>query len=236
MTDHEVSASLKVAAELNVSVKVRHYYASLHLWSALHSARLCREREQTLLQSDVADIEHRVLAISAVTSSVLFLEALVNETFQDAYDDGHGASRISVLSASAVAKMQGAWQVAEYQLRTLEKFQLALDFASKPRLDEGAWPFQTTNTMVKLRNLLIHPKPQWDNLDNGDKFLRTLKTAQGFMENQQPLGTPWFPNKALGAGCAGWACDTSKTFANEWLDRLGLSRTYETDIAGFPRP
>lgn len=132
MTDHEASASLEIRAEFSVTAKVRHYYASLHLWSALHSARLCREREQTLLQSNIPDIEHRVLAISAVTSSVLFLEALVNETFQDAYDEGHGASRISALSESAVAKMRGAWQVAEYQLRTLDKFQLALDFADKP--------------------------------------------------------------------------------------------------------
>ena len=43
----------------------------------------------------------------------------------------------------------------------------------------------------------------------------------------QQFGHPWFPNKALGAGCAGWACETSITFARTWHQRMGLTHDFD---------
>lgn len=35
-------------------------------------------------------------------------------------------------------------------------------------------------------------------------------------------GNAWFPDKALGAGCARWAAVTAKTFVDAWSQTLGL--------------
>jgi hypothetical protein len=46
-------------------------------------------------------------------------------------------------------------------------------------------------------------------------------------ENQQPIGEPWFPNKALGAACADWACSSVITFARDWHGRMGLTFDFD---------
>ena len=57
------------------------------------------------------DIQHRAYAVNAVLSAVVFLEALVNETFQDAAD-GH-ASRIAPLDDRCIALMGEFWNASE---------------------------------------------------------------------------------------------------------------------------
>ena len=73
------------------------------------------------------DIQHRAYAVSAVLSAVVFLEALVNETFQDAAD-GH-ASRIAPLDQRYIALMGEFWNASEMGGRyvsILDKYQMAL--------------------------------------------------------------------------------------------------------------
>jgi hypothetical protein len=64
----------------------RHNVATQHLWNARHLARLCQERENELVAQNAyePDMEQRSLCVSSVLASVAFLEALVNEVWQDA--------------------------------------------------------------------------------------------------------------------------------------------------------
>jgi hypothetical protein len=39
-------------------------------------------------------------------------------------------------------------------------------------------------------------------------------------------GNVWFPDHALGAGCAKWAIDSARAFADEWMMRLNLEPVY----------
>jgi hypothetical protein len=54
----------------------------------MHSARTCSELQEELVATTGGhDSRHRSAALATVFTSVAFLEALVNEVFQDAYDN-----------------------------------------------------------------------------------------------------------------------------------------------------
>lgn len=71
-------------------------------------------------------------------------------------------------------------------------------------------------------------KPQWHWFDGGRQVrVKAQKQDHAGARKPQPFGHPWFPNKALGAGCADWACETSITFARTWHQRMGLTHDFD---------
>jgi hypothetical protein len=49
-------------------------------------------------------------------------------------------------------------------------------------------------------------------------------------------GNVWFPDHALGAGCARWAIDSVRAFADEWMERLNLEPVYRSVDDHQPPP
>jgi hypothetical protein len=90
------------------------------------------------------------------------------------------------------------------------------------RFEKGSEPFQGADGLVKMRNVLIHYRPEWDNELNEHK--RVQDRVQGrFPLN--PLADPgvlWFPDQCLGAGCADWAIKQAAEFVTEFCQRLGI--------------
>lgn len=213
-------------------VGVRDYLASQHLWTARREAWLCRKREDQLLTDGTLDRRHRAHAVTTVLSSVAFLEAFINASWQDAADKKPGTHTAFTegIPDDALATMRELWigrDGAERMLSLQSKFQVALTCAGRERLDDGAEPLQSAGLLIELRNVLTHFKPQWHWSDGEAKFVRKLKGVLQSRENRQPVGNPWFPNKALGAGCADWACKTSIDFARAWHDRIGLTSDFD---------
>jgi hypothetical protein len=193
--------------------------------------------EKSLKGSTAFDIEHRSNAVGAVLSGVAFLEVLVNEVFQDAADDR--LSRISALQPKWVALMGGFWGASEGGGRyvgILDKYQMALLFADKPRFNRGDNIFQNAQILIEIRNRLIHFRPA--TVTHGQIASDEQRWGGRFGDNALMAGTgnPWFPDKCLGAGCAEWADRTVTTFAGAWVRSLGLPATFDTDIASWPPP
>src|SRR4051794_32934788 len=69
-------------------VSLRTYFSGYHLWGAKHFAELARVIEDAHDGSPRFSIRHRAYVTSSILSSVAFLEALVNEFFDDTAD-GH---------------------------------------------------------------------------------------------------------------------------------------------------
>jgi hypothetical protein len=219
-----------------MSVASRHYVAGQHLWSARHHARLCAELEAEKTGKTAFDIQHRAYAVSAVLSSVVFLEALVNETFQDAADGN--ASRIAPLDQRCIDLMGEYWNDSDggRHVSILEKFEKALLFADRPRLDRGATPYQDAKLLIGIRNRLVHFRPAW--MTAGEQTKEEAKVKGKFAENalMAGKGNPWFPDKCLGAGCAQWSWETSLALADDWTKRLGIPRPYQADNDSWPQP
>jgi hypothetical protein len=199
------------------------------------------EAEEQLLNDGDLDRRHRSHAITAVLSAVAFLEAFINAIWQDAADSepGKHIHYTDGISDDAMATMRELWtgkEDAERMLSLLGKYQIALVCAGHQRMDPGDEPFQSGDVLLKLRNVLVHFKPQWHWTDDDLKFVRRLKDKiTRERENRQPIGQPWFPNKALGAGCADWACESSIAFAKAWHQSMGLTHDFDaTHLTSLP--
>lgn len=239
-TEVQAAARVHVVTHVDVRVGSRHYFASEHLWNARHLARLCQEREDELVaqNADHPDMEQRSLCVSSVLASVAFLEALVNEVWQDAADtraDGDN-QRLAGLSRLEVARLRELWQSdgVERNLKILDKYSVALVAADKPALDKGREPFGSVRVAVRLRNALVHfiPELQWH--DEEHELEQALRGK--FAENPLPILGSWYPHKALGAGCAQWAWQKGLDFAKEWWQQMGLERNFLVDFDSWPEP
>lgn len=220
-----------------VHVSDRHYFSILHLWSTFTFARRCQEREDSLIGVTAYDAEHRSLAISSVLSAVAFLEGLSNEVFQDAADRDQGvytSPHIVSFSDETVALYSAFWNAkknGESYGRVLDKFQIALTLAGKPRFNKGCNPYQDAQYLITLRNDLVHARPKsrvhGEPDTKHDHGLAKRFKSNRLMENAG--SNPWYPDKCLGAGCARWAAESAKRLADEWAVQLGLQAFYLQD-------
>jgi hypothetical protein len=210
-----------------------------HLWTARREAWLCRKREHQLLNDAELDRRHRSHAVTAVLSAVAFLELFINAVWEDAGDrkrkPGHHTYYTEGIPDDAMETMRELWigkDEAERMLSVVSKFQVASVCAGHAPMDRGAEPFDIADVLVRFRNLLVHFKPSWNWLDEDDtkKFRQRLKSKiTPALENRQPLPQQsWLADRALGAGCADWACESSIAFARTWHQRMGL--TYDFDF------
>ena len=235
MADGPEPAALSITGH-RPTIGIRNYLAPSMLWTARREAWLCGQREQQLIAEGDINVhyQHRSHAILCIMSAVAFLEAFVNAIWQDASEaePGEHSHYTKGIPDAAMATMRELWtgrEQAERAMSLLGKFQLALVCAGHPRMDTGAEPYQSVDTLVLLRNALVHFKPEWwlDDADDTRLVSRLRHKITPARENQQPVGEPWFPNKALGAGAANWACDGVIEFSRSWHQRLGLVHDFE---------
>ena len=210
MTEREpegLDLSIQINFHTHVTASVRPGFAVQHLWTARRAAWLCKQREQYLVDTDYRNIDrqHRSHAVTAVLSAFAFVEAHVNDVVD--------------LQQLAISD----------RTNPIDKCQDALTATGHPRLNTGSGTGQTFDVVRRLRNALVHYKPEWEHGFITGALYNDLKNRLKGRENRQRIGEPWFPNKAVGAGCAEWAVDTSVAFALQWHTAMGL------DAAEFDR-
>jgi len=218
-----VGAATSVGA---ATVTLRAYYSSYHLWAAKHFAQLADGIEAAHSGGPRFDIEHRTLITSSVLSSVAFLDAAVNELFQDAAD-GH-ESYIAPLSSAAREALAAFWEIAEERrLATLDKYQMGLVVTGHRRMEKGKQPFQDAALLVRVRNELVHYHPQSLKSDEPEDLAKKLRSKFPLNRLMEQTGNPFFPDKCLGSGCALWGVQSSATFADAFFGTLGLQPNYQ---------
>lgn len=215
---HEVDMALPI------TMKMRVYYSSYHLWAARHLAALLKTIEDVPADRPRFDIRHRAYATSCIFSTVSFLEAAINELFQDVAD-GH-ESYVAGLDAESKRIMSEFWTVSEDRSRLLDKYQLALTFLRKQQFDPGQAPFQDASLVVKLRNELVHYRPRSLAGDAEPPLARKLMGKFDDNALMRGSGNPWFPDKCLGHGCSAWAVQSVVAFADAFFRRVAVEPNY----------
>jgi hypothetical protein len=112
----------------SATIATRHYLAAEHLWLALHNARRSKELELEFTGKVAFHIEHRACVISSVLGAAAFLEAVVNEVFEDAVDScarAQVSNRLASLGERCIALMAEFWSTGERYIGLLEKYQIA---------------------------------------------------------------------------------------------------------------
>jgi len=208
----------------------RSYLSSHHLWAARHFLRLASEIEATHSGRSTFNIAHRSYVTSSILCSVAFLEAAVNELFQDAYDGHDGYTKH--LEKHVLKSLGGLWQLSgENQNRSpwsiLEKYQAALLCGGAEMLSSAEQTYQNAALLIRLRNSLVHYKPA---TLGGGKDHRLAGSLKGKFESNRLFegsGNPFFPDKCLGRGCAEWAINASVHLADEVFRQLGVAPNYQ---------
>lgn len=214
----------------SIKVATRNYFSTYQLWGAENCAVRAAEIEGIRSIGSPFEIEHRANVLGAITMSVSFLEAMVNEVFADAADH-HGIQKDGALAplSERTRELMGTWWglTGEGWERLLQKCQLLLLFAGQPRLAANVQPYQDAVLLLDLRNVIVHYRPE--TVSVSDAPHRLAKRLRGkFPDN--PLTYPsvaWWPDHALGAGCAAWACKTARALTDEVTSRLGISVNYQ---------
>jgi hypothetical protein len=204
-------------------IEVRDSITRDHRWTALHAARLCGQLESQLKRND-PKVEHRSQAMIAVFFAAAFLDALVNEVILDVIDPEVPAAHVANIPTDTATI--AAFRRALNEPSTLEKYQKALTAAGKLPYTETRNPFKRAQLLLRFRNHLVHFKPKTRDIHVEHDFAARFKNAK-IAENQQDIGLPWFPNRALGVGLADWACETSFQFGKSWWKRIGLRRDFD---------
>lgn len=224
----KIGQACEIDTALPVTVVMRVYFSSYHLRAAKHLSELARNAENEEGRRPRFDIRHRAYVTNSIFSAVGFLEAVINELFQDVAD-GH-ESYISALGTDGKRQRSELWQAArgKNQRRgTLEKYQEALGCLGINQFDKNQPPYQDAALVRDLRNKLVHYQPK----SLGGRIKHSLDSLLSgkFQDNKlmEGSGNPWFPDKCLGYGCAEWSVRAVSAFADEFFSRIGVVPNYQ---------
>jgi hypothetical protein len=217
-----------VASSLRITL--RSYFSSHLLWTAQREAELAGRMEAAHVAGRSRfDVEHRGHVLSSIVASAAFLEAMVNELYQDAADD-HAPpdGYITPLSASCRRLMAELWRSTDGgMLKPIRKYEMLLAFADAQALDRGAQPYQDAALVIRLRNAILHYRPE--NVSVADEAHAMEQRLGGKFDDNAFMsgsGNPWWPDHALGHGAAVWANRAVKALADHVSDALGIDPNY----------
>jgi hypothetical protein len=235
-------AIASAAAVGSLTVSYRAYLSEYHIRTAAFFARQSAKMERKHRDKSWHDLnesgafaEHRAYVTGAIFAAVAFLEATINELFDDTADE-RAVGPVRQLPSDARALMRNLWRFKSCREgSTLNKFQTALDLNGKEPFKKGQQPYQDVDLLIGLRNDLIHFKPEWiaagqpATQSEQHKFERQLRTK--FLHNPlipEPTEEhPFYPDKCLSHGCAEWAVKCSLAFANKFHARMGILSRYD---------
>jgi hypothetical protein len=226
-----ISPGIATASGSIPTLMVRVYYSSYYLWSAKHFKQLATDIENSSNSPPHFDIQHRAYVTSSILSSIAFLECAINELLKDVVDKHE--SYIENIDDASKDRLAIMWELTEGNNRyvsVLEKYQRVLKYCQKKEFMKGENPYQDADLAIKIRNELMHYKPQsyGGNIQHG--FISKL--AGKFSNNPLMNGSdnPYFPDKCLGSSCADWAVSSTEAFSNEFFTRLSIIPNYQRVI------
>ena len=232
--------TVELRGSVDLRVSIRSYSSGHLLWTAQHEAELAGQIEAKLAGGTVPfSLEHRGCVLSSIIASVAFLEAMINELFQDA-SDGHApepGGYITPLSEDCRRLMADLWRATREgeRLGAIEKFEMLLSFAQAPPLDRGGQVYENALLTIRLRNTLVHFRPE-DRSAEDEAHALEKRLLGKFADNALMAGSgnPWWPYKALGYGAADWAHRSVKALADHVADSVGIVPNHRRmEVAGW---
>jgi hypothetical protein len=202
---------------------LKHSFSKQHLKGAVYFAKRAAEIEAAVTTttplSEEIRSQHRAYVTGAIFSAVAALESSINELYLEAQD--RNPHTLKGLDSKKVVSLAAIWpQIKGHS--TLHKYQKALLTIGASKFNGKQPPWRDTEGLIKLRDALVHYKPEWDNeLDIHKEIeihLRNKFNECAFVDSN----SLWFPYKCLGSGCARWSVDTIIVFMHEFCQRAQI--------------
>jgi len=211
-----VAVQGKVAPTITATATadVRVNFAVPHLLSAALMCRNVGELERANKDKDFGNFWEDILAnaSAALFTSVAALESYANELFVD------HKSIFPELKSEVMAKL---WELYE-QKPTLEKFEFALLLKGATAFDRGAPPYQDVSTIIRLRNGLMHFKPEWFSAQEEHAKLSKMLAYRATLCPFFPTSEPLFPRGWTSHATVKWVIRSVLNFLLEVEQRTGI--------------
>lgn len=209
------------AGEAKVSAKIRQRsaFAVQHMMAAARFSRMCGEIEIANREQPLGEFFDR--QIGAVSATVMLatasLESNINEylcepeqVFQNLLKDSPH-TLVQLLEQKSI----------------LEKYQSVLSFRGVAEYAAGEPPYQDVDALIKLRNALVHFKPEWH--DEQELHRKIEGRLKGRFEINPAIGENgvFFPQQCMSYGCTKWAVNIALEFMRDFSERSGLPYRFE---------
>lgn len=236
MTEQHVEVAENVSVSDSAQIATWTWFSIVQAQAAVLFARRCAVVEAAVQPGapldEAALAEDRSCAIAAVTASVAFLEATVNEILHAARYPGLQVSGKLPISERETLLLL-ADVIDRENLKT--KFELILKFLRRQPMTPGAQPCQDAWLLIDLRNKLVHQRPEFNPPINEpgkktDSMQLEAKLQHAFAPNNLFFGpgNAFFPDRCLGHACAVWAWKSALAFADAYLvDHLKVEPVYQ---------
>lgn len=152
--------------------------------------------------------------LSAFVMAASSLEAFINETFLNAntYFPKHEKA------------LKAKWPKYE-QKKVLDKFQLAMRLRAGQRMNSGTAVYQNADTLISMRNAVVHFKPEWSHEKRIQKKIEQ-RIHKKFPLSSFAQGDSVFPDQCMSYGCARWCVETALAFVDAFCTQSGIENRY----------
>ena len=206
-------------AKVEMKLRQKSAFAVQHIMAASRFSRMCGEIEIANRNNPLGEFfDQQIACVSAtVMLAIASLESNINEYLSEpdtALPNLPGNSNHSILALIEKKPI-------------LEKYQHVLSFRGKEEYPTGKPPYQDADALVKLRNALVHFKPEWhDEQELHRKIERRLK---GRFEINPAIGENgvFFPQQCMSYGCTKWAVNTAIEFMKDFSNRADLPYRFD---------
>jgi len=203
------------------------HWSPHHIQSAATAAHLCLELESAGNPQPTDLVRQRAFVTTSIFHCVAFLEALANELMASCVLEAPFAQLISKLSEDQTRRLAVLWNSGADRMSTTSKFQVILGVLDREVFDKGRNPYQDANLVIRLRNELVHYKPELTERELGSPSeLRHWLAGKFSLNPFTPASMADHLDSYLSAGCAAWAAKSSLGFADDFYARLGVVPLY----------
>lgn len=163
--------------------------------------------------------KHRACVTGAITLAIAFVESNINELFLEAVEGNK--ILFNELPPNFQDILSQLWDRVN-RFSILDKYQLTLAVASKEKFNKGESVYQNISYSIRLRNALVHYKPEWDNDLKEHKRLEDCLKSKFKLNPFVNVETTFFPHRCLSHGCAEWVLQSCINFIDSFNSKMGL--------------
>ena len=155
-------------------------------------------------------------SLGVVTLSVAALECYANELW---FENAPTQSTLNEASAEKISELIDRESV-------LDKYSLALSLYTGKSMDLGCAPVQNVDALIKLRNAVVHFRPEWFG-SKGKHEKLSSKLAGKFLASQFLPNESIFPRAWATGDFSRWAISSSVNFLDHFYSEAGLANPLE---------
>jgi hypothetical protein len=213
-TTHSASITEGISATDTMTAAVRSNLSVTHILSAAMFSRAAGAIETANAEKAFGDFweDIQANAIATILTSVAALEGYANELFVD---------HAEVFPELRLDIMTKLWELYE-QKPILEKYDFALLLRQGSAFDRGAPPHQDIAALIKLRNALVHYKPEWSNEQVEHAKVSNALKNRAVKSSYFSTNDSLFPRAWVSHGTTCWAVKSVISYIYDFEQRASL--------------